>query len=484
MTQQQYRKADAMVLPIALVIIIGIFLNVLGLVVTTGSLLPLIITIATSILGVVTSIIAYVTSKGTRRCGVIITIATCVVYVVMVICVDELFFYVLAAAINVMCMAYLELKRTIVCGSITMPIVTAKTVFLFMKGSVTPTEAGTTVVILVFVMISVFLVTKLWTAFNAENIETVKAGADKQREAAERMKTVSEDVVSNFDEANGYIRELSSAINTSNFSMQNIASSIENTAQAIQEQTQMCQDIQENTQSAKTQTEVMVKASGKALKDVSEGARAMEELHTQSQNVEKESKETVAHVNALNERTKQVANILSTIVNISSQTNLLALNASIEAARAGEAGKGFAVVADEIRNLSEQTQGATENISRILSDLSNDVESVKTSIGRSVEAVGQQNRLIDETKGKFDEIDREVNALMNVINDFQKVIDDINDSTEVIADGITGLSANSQEVAAVSNEGSQLMTKAVDNMSRVNGVLTNIYNLTQGLKEE
>lgn len=484
MTQQQYRKADAMVLPIALVIIVGIFLNVLGLVVTTGSSLPSIITIAASILGVITSVIAYATSKGTRRCGVIITIATCFTYVVMVICVEELFFYVLAAAISVMSMAYMDLKRTVICGSINLPVVTAKIILLFMQGSVTPTEAGTTIVILIFVMTSVFLVTKLWTAFNAENIQTVKDGADKQKEAAERMMHVSESVVSNFDEANGYIRELSSAINTSNFSMQNIASSIENTAQAIQEQNQMCQDIQENTQSAKTQTETMVKASGKALEDVSEGAKAMEELHTQSQNVEKENKETVAHVNALNDRTKQVANILSTIVNISSQTNLLALNASIEAARAGEAGKGFAVVADEIRNLSEQTQEATENISRILSDLSNDVESVTTSIGRSVEAVGQQNRLIQETKGKFDEIDQRVNELMTVINDFQKVIDEINDSTNVIADGITGLSANSQEVAAVSNEGSQLMTKAVENMGRVNDALTNIYNIAQGLKEE
>ena len=246
----------------------------------------------------------------------------------------------------------------------------------------------------------------------------------------------------------------------------------------------MCQDIQNNTQNAKEQTEFMVKASSKALEDVSLGAKAMIELHEQAQNVEKENTETVAHVAALNERTKKVADILSTIVNISSQTNLLALNASIEAARAGEAGKGFAVVADEIRNLSEQTQNATENITKILTELNSDVASVTTSINHTVEAVGQQNSLIDETKAKFDAIDSGVNELMTAINNFKKVIVDITDSTGVIADGITGLSANSEEVAAVSNEGTQLMTKAVDNMNKVNGTLTNIYNLAQELQRE
>ena len=241
--------------------------------------------------------------------------------------------------------------------------------------------------------------------------------------------------------------------------MQNIASSIESTTQSILEQSQMCQDIQGNTQSAKNQAEAMVVASTKALEEVSEGAKAMEELHTHAQNVAKENQETVAYVEALNERTKKVVDILGTIVSISSQTNLLALNASIEAARAGEAGKGFAVVADEIRSLSEQTKTATENITEILSELNRDVNSVTTSINHSVAAVGQQRILIDETKGKFDSIDSGVNELMTIINDFKIVISDITEATTVIADGITGLSANSEEVAAMSSEGTHLMTR-------------------------
>lgn len=89
-----------------------------------------------------------------------------------------------------------------------------------------------------------------------------------------------------FDEANGYVQTLNQVLNTSNLSMQDIASNVESTAQEIQKQSQMCLDIETNTQSAKAQTDTMVQASSKALEDVALGAEAMDKLQNQAQNVE------------------------------------------------------------------------------------------------------------------------------------------------------------------------------------------------------
>lgn len=484
MTEKQYRKADSMVFPTVLVLMIGILLNMVGMVATGGFNAGMQIVTVASVIGIVATIIAYKKFKGNKICGILMSVIAIIVYLLMVMLVDAIFFYMLALAVFVIQMAYLQRRRILIGAGIVLPFFIAKTMILSKNGVVSPTDAGTSIVIMLFVIAAVLVITKIWIDFNKENLGIVKEGAEKQREVAERMTHVSEQIVAHFDGANKYVRSLDDAINTSNISMQDIASNIENTAHAIQKQSHMCQDIGDNTKDAKEQADTMAQASSKALEDVALGADAMEKLSDHAENVARDNKETVEYVMALNERTKNVENILGTIVSISSQTNLLALNASIEAARAGEAGKGFAVVADEIRGLSEQTKAATENITEILTELNNDVERVTTSITHSAKTVEEQNQLIDETKGKFDAINTGVNQLMDIINDFKRVIGDITESSGVIADGITALSANSQEVAAAANDGTRVMTQAVDDMSEVKTALTNIYHLAQELKSE
>ena len=74
--------------------------------------------------------------------------------------------------------------------------------------------------------------------------------------------------------------------------------------------------------------------------------------------------------------------------------------------------------------------------------------------------------------------------LMENINDFRRVIADITHASVVIADGITELSANSQEVAAAADDGTHMMTKAVDDMNQVKAILDEIFDMAQKLKNE
>ena len=100
-----------------------------------------------------------------------------------------------------------------------------------------------------------------------------------------------------------------------------------------------------------------------------------------------------AGTSGLEEDIKAVANVADQVQAIAKQTNLLALNATIEAARAGDAGKGFAVVASEVKQLSDETRKATDQIGATL-------KSLHAKLGQFVAQTEAARQSIDRTRNQ------------------------------------------------------------------------------------
>ena len=113
-----------------------------------------------------------------------------------------------------------------------------------------------------------------------------------------------------------------------------------------------------------------------------QGLDSATEMKIEINEVVEQFKLTLDTIEALNEESQSIGEIVKTIGNIAEQTKMLSMNASIEAARAGEHGRGFAVVATRIGKLSEQTQDASKKIELIIKKF---LPRIETTVQRSQE---------------------------------------------------------------------------------------------------
>jgi len=192
------------------------------------------------------------------------------------------------------------------------------------------------------------------------------------------------------------------------------ASSLEETASSMEE---MTGTVKQNADSA---------AEARKLAEANrQRARVGADVVTQA----------VDAMGAINESSRRIRDIISTIDGIAFQTNLLALNAAVEAARAGEQGRGFAVVATEVRSLAQRSADAAKEI--------------KTLIEDSVNKVKVGTNLVDESG---------------------KTLEEIITGTQKVADIVSEIAAASIEQASGIDQVNNAITQ-MDNMTQDNAAL-------------
>ncbi|MCM1158556.1 MAG: methyl-accepting chemotaxis protein [Bacteroidales bacterium] len=147
----------------------------------------------------------------------------------------------------------------------------------------------------------------------------------------------------------------------------------------------------------------------------------------------------------IEDTSKQIGVIITTINDISEETNLLALNASIEAARAGEAGKGFAVVADEISKLAAASAQATETITRLIENSMHAVDVGKNLADRT--SVTLQTGVNNSLKSNDD-----IMQITEFVKNQAGAVEKIEKSVRDIAVIIDSNAAASQKNAEISEE--------------------------------
>jgi methyl-accepting chemotaxis protein len=390
--------------------------------------------------------------------------------------------YAILYGVAVMVMVFTDARIAAAGVTVALAGLLLNSIMLCSMGLATVNEVVVNVLFAICTCVLVVLITRMQIRHNKENVEAVQASADAQMQTSVEIVRLAERLNQKFLQAQEVSDTLNETMQSSHVSVSEISESTRLTAEAIERQTMQTSDIFQSIQDVGREAGAIGEISDRTNVTVNEGVDLIEKLKTQAAEVAKINTETKATTEALNVSIRDVQEITETILGISTQTNLLALNASIEAARAGEAGKGFAVVADEIRNLSEGTRKATEQISAIIERLTRDAQTAADSMMQSAEYAQMQHSLIEETGKKLADIQTGTEELHRGVVQVNGAVQNVIAANTIIMDSITNLSATSEEVAASSETMMSVSDSSMNALDNMNGLLSEISNISQNME--
>lgn len=206
-------------------------------------------------------------------------------------------------------------------------------------------------------------------------------------------------------------------------------------------------------------TSHMMESSIDSSKTAQAGGELVQKTAGQMQTIEQAVKEAELVIQGLEQKSKDITNILGVINGIADQTNLLALNAAIEAARAGEAGRGFSVVAEEVRKLAEQSGSSSKEIESLTNEIVEEIEKSQKMFKQVAGEVQAGLNITDETKVSFEKITdktSEMTEQMKQMNGTAKELshgsNDISHAVNQIKELSRESSAGFQDIAASAEE--------------------------------
>jgi methyl-accepting chemotaxis protein len=206
-----------------------------------------------------------------------------------------------------------------------------------------------------------------------------------------QLSTSSEELALTSSNMSSNAQNQAASVEEASASLEEISSSIEIINQNATEQAGLSKQTHSSMIKLKNDNEIVTGYAKQAL----EAARNTTEQANSGQQL---MMSTINGMNNIDESTKNIADTVLLISDISDQVNLLALNASIEAARAGDHGRGFAVVAEEISKLADQTAKGAKNITDFVNTGLQEVDKGRSFVDATSDALDKIISYISQTE--------------------------------------------------------------------------------------
>ncbi|MEF9951433.1 MAG: methyl-accepting chemotaxis protein [Clostridium sp.] len=317
---------------------------------------------------------------------------------------------------------------------------------------------------------------ELSKSFN-EAIDNLRVFIRSVKGVAGEVTTLSTTIAATSEETNACIEEISKTVNE-------VASTTYEETKNITDGTRKSEELSFALDNISRAIESSKDSFNKADKLNEEGISKINILidKTKSNNIAFKEVQTI--IKEVDSATSQIGDIVVAISSIASQTNLLALNAAIEAARTGEAGRGFAVVADEVRKLASESENATGEISRLITDIQKQSKNAVDSVKTSIDASKAQETAVRETEEIFYNINNNIKDIYLGIDEIVKLNEEILLTREEIAQSMNSISYSSTKTNEASQEIAKLTENQLNAFEKVSGIASDLSILVDDLNQE
>jgi methyl-accepting chemotaxis protein len=266
-------------------------------------------------------------------------------------------------------------------------------------------------------------------------IAELRAFADQVATYSEEVTASSEEIESASESVSASVQDISRRTDEQHEKFQIVTERMNEVSATTEEIASLCEQVSTIAERTATTGKQGREAARRAIK-------AMEAI-------DEDAEDATEEIEALQERTREVEEIAEFIADVAEQTNMLALNANIEASRRDpeSEGGGFGAVAEEVKQMSDDTREAAEEIETIIHDLRSQTETAVTQVTNTREEIVERT---------------------DSVRDAATALSDIADYAEETHTGVQEITTATQQQAASTQEVVAMVEEAASISEAVN----------------